>query len=336
MIIEEDDEEEKDDEEYDGDVEEIDNNDEEEVNEEDDEEEMDDDEEEEDVDEEVNEEDDDENNEEEEEEEEKDDDGDEEDDDEEVNEEDDDENNEEKDDDGSFGMGEVFVVDSQATPNLVPPKQRNKGTYLLYTLLGLALFGVVVEGVLIYRLYQRISTQIPPEAAQHFKQIGENNTRGDAYSKEISPPLPTPKTDDTKPAAFLHYNHFLKSDVMQWNFQGFPTLMHHFNYSNGSLIIPKDGFYYIFSKVSFKTCSIFKHEVKLNSSRYSHRAISFMTDMRCSCVEPTKSQEKGIQFSSYMGGVLKLYKTDKVFVSVSNHSNLTGSPSENFFGGFMI
>ncbi|XP_053532210.1 tumor necrosis factor ligand superfamily member 6 [Ictalurus punctatus] len=234
-------------------------------------------------------------------------------------------------------MGEVFVVDSQATPNLVPPKQRNKGTYLLYILLGLALFGVIVEGVLIYRLHQRISTQIPPEAAQHFKQIGENNTRGDAYSNEILPPLPTQKTDsDTKPAAFLHYNHSVKSGVMQWNFQGFPTLMHNFNYSNGNLIIPKDGYYYIFSKVSFKTCSIFKHEVKLKSSRYSYQPISFMTDMRCNCVEPTKTQEKGTQFSSYVGGVLKLYKKDEVYVSVSNHSKLTGTPSENFFGGFMI
>lgn len=72
----------------------------------------------------------------------------------------------------------------------------------------------------------------------------------------------------------------VKSGVMQWNFQGFPTLMHNFNYSNGNLIIPKDGYYYIFSKVSFKTCSIFKHEVKLKSSRYSYQPISFMTDMR--------------------------------------------------------
>lgn len=57
-------------------------------------------------------------------------------------------------------MGEVFVVDSQATLNLVPPKQRIKGTYVLYTLLGLALFGVFVEGVLIYQLYQRIPSQV--------------------------------------------------------------------------------------------------------------------------------------------------------------------------------
>ncbi|XP_034156027.1 lymphotoxin-alpha isoform X2 [Pangasianodon hypophthalmus] len=236
-------------------------------------------------------------------------------------------------------MGEVFVVDSQATANLVPPKQQSKGTYVLYALLGLALLGVFLHGVLIYHLYQRISTQIHQEMIQFYKQIGENKTQDDAYSKEISPPPPNPKTDsDTKPAAFLHYNHYLKSDVavMQWAIRGFPAFTHNFNYSNGCLIIPKDGFYYLFSKVSFKnSCKSFTHEIKLNSSRYSHHPLSLMTD-RYSCVDQIRPHEKTNQISSYLGGVFKLYKKDKLFVSVSDLNNLIEGQQENFFGGFMI
>lgn len=78
--------------------------------------------------------------------------------------------------------------------------------------------------------------------------------------------------------------------VMQWGYHGFPALIQSFNYSRGSLIIPKDGLYYLFSKVTFtNNCSMFKHEVKLNSSRYSDQLIILMMDSRyrhllCMCV----------------------------------------------------
>lgn len=74
-----------------------------------------------------------------------------------------------------------------------------------------------------------------------------------------------------------------KSDrtKMQWDYRGFPARIHGFNYSKGSLIILKDGLYYLFSKVSFRiNCTTFKHEVILSSSRYSDRPISLMTDTR--------------------------------------------------------
>lgn len=55
---------------------------------------------------------------------------------------------------------------------------------------------------------------------------------------------------------------------------------------------------------------------------------------RYSCVSQIKPHMN--QFSSYLGGVWKLYKKDHVYVSVSNHNNLTREKSENFFGGFMV
>ncbi|XP_034156028.2 lymphotoxin-alpha isoform X3 [Pangasianodon hypophthalmus] len=204
---------------------------------------------------------------------------------------------------------------------------------------GFAQETVIPNGQVHSRHFISIIKQIHQEMIQFYKQIGENKTQDDAYSKEISPPPPNPKTDsDTKPAAFLHYNHYLKSDVavMQWAIRGFPAFTHNFNYSNGCLIIPKDGFYYLFSKVSFKnSCKSFTHEIKLNSSRYSHHPLSLMTD-RYSCVDQIRPHEKTNQISSYLGGVFKLYKKDKLFVSVSDLNNLIEGQQENFFGGFMI
>ncbi|KAI5623641.1 hypothetical protein C0J50_16827 [Silurus asotus] len=84
--------------------------------------------------------------------------------------------------------------------------------------------------------------------------------------------------------------------------------------------------------VSFRiNCSIFTHEIKLNSSRYNDVPINLMIDKRRSCVDQKKNQ-----FSSYLGGVFNLYKKEKVFVSVSDYSSLIMDTKQNFFGGFMI
>lgn len=218
------------------------------------------------------------------------------------------------------------MVDSQAMVPTVPPRQRIQGPYALYVLLGLALFGVLVEGVFIYRLYQKIST---PQ--------GENKTWDNAHSNGNSPLslLPMSQRADNKPAVFLHLLHPPKSPlgVIQWSDFGFPAFSRGFNYINGSLIIHTEGFYFLFSKVSF-TCITFKHQVKLNSERYNNKPISLMVDNRRSTVNQIKPHEKA-HFSSYLGGVWLLHKKEEVFVSL-DASCLAEGQGENFFGGFMI
>ncbi|XP_060716022.1 tumor necrosis factor ligand superfamily member 6 isoform X2 [Tachysurus vachellii] len=176
------------------------------------------------------------------------------------------------------------------------------------------------------------------DISHHSKQTGENKSRADAGSKVIPPTLrKTKKEGDTKSAAFLHLMHPPTSaqGVIQWSDIGFPAFTHSFNYSNGSLIIHKEGFYYLFSKVSFtNNCNTFKHEVKLNSSRYSNKPISLMVDNRHGSVNQIKTHEKD-HFSSYLGGVFSLYKKEAVFVSFDK-SCLSAGSGENFFGGFMI
>ncbi|KAK3510895.1 hypothetical protein QTP70_024364 [Hemibagrus guttatus] len=209
-------------------------------------------------------------------------------------------------------MGEVFVVDSQATATPVPPRQRVKGTYVVYTLLGVALCGVFIEGVLIYQLYHRISTQ-----------QGENRTWDDAGSNKT----PQPNTKTETPTS--------EQGVIQWSESGFPAIRHNFSYRNGSLVIHKEGIYYLFSKVSLTdNCNTFKHEVKLNSSRYSNIPIELMVDSRHGSMNQMKAHEKN-HCSSYLGGVFLLHKKEEVFVSVDK-SCLSEGPGENFFGGFMI
>ncbi|KAA8585222.1 tumor necrosis factor ligand superfamily member 14 [Etheostoma spectabile] len=220
------------------------------------------------------------------------------------------------------GYPSVYVVDTYATRPPLPPRlsQRRQRAGLAQTLLillvSVALCGMVIEACFIYRLYQ-------PESAP--SASSSKLTGGEVISPSIeSPSLILP----SKPVAHLtdgqdvvHEKH-----IMAWSMNADP-LLYEMDYKDRGLVIQKEGYYYVYSKVSFFVTDRFNHSVNRKTDRYFGGDIPLLM-----------SRKYGkMQSNSYLGGVFHLTKDDVLFVKVSNTSNIRRHNSfENIFGAYMI
>ncbi len=117
---------------------------------------------------------------------------------------------------------------------------------------------------------------------------------------------------------------------MAWSMIADP-LLHEMDYKNGSLIIQKEGIYYVYSKVSFSASDFFSHSVDQKTDRYMGKSIPLLKS-QTSAVKTGKRRS-----NSYLGGVFHLHKGDAIFVSVSDTSKIPRHRSfENIFGAYMI
>ncbi|XP_054891077.1 tumor necrosis factor ligand superfamily member 14 [Poeciliopsis prolifica] len=225
----------------------------------------------------------------------------------------------------------VFVVDTHATRPAVPPrlgkqkKQSGVAQTLLFILVTLALFGVFFEAVLIYRLYQ---SEYAPSGF---------------ISKQISgSPPPDTDTDGrllpSKPVAHLTDGQDVKHDthdthVLAWSEIAEP-LLYEMTYKDSHLIIQKEGYYYIYSKVYFSKGGAFYHSVMMQTKMYAGKGISLLEAREYS----SKKDKEAMSFSnSFLAGVFYLSQNDAIYVNVSNTKQIIRHKSyENVFGAYMI
>lgn len=121
------------------------------------------------------------------------------------------------------------------------------------------------------------------------------------------------------------------NQIMAWSMDADP-LLYQMDYKDGSLVIQKDGFYYIYSKVSFLDTGVFHHSVHTKTERYPGKSIPLLSSRKYS-----EASQKMRQSNSYLGGVFPLNKYDTLFVKVSNTSKILRHKSfEIIFGAFMI
>lgn len=100
------------------------------------------------------------------------------------------------------------------------------------------------------------------------------------------------------------------------------------------LIIQKEGYYYIYSKVYFSESGSFYHSVEMQTEKYAGTGIRLLQSRQYS-----SRKEKGPNsFSnSFLGGVFHLYKNDAIYVNISNTKQIIRHKAyENVFGAFMI
>lgn len=119
--------------------------------------------------------------------------------------------------------------------------------------------------------------------------------------------------------------------VMAWSMASEPVL-YEIKYENKELIIQKEAYYYVYSKVFFFLDSdSFTHEINVKTERYAGRYITLLQSRN-------KSPQPGkIRSNSYLGGVFHLYKNDALYVNVSNTKRVARHKSfENVFGAYMI
>ncbi|XP_037545011.1 tumor necrosis factor ligand superfamily member 14 [Nematolebias whitei] len=225
------------------------------------------------------------------------------------------------------GCSSVSVVDTHRTRPPLPPRlskggQRTSAVQtLLFLLVALALCGMMIEACFIYRLYQTeqvssatISKLIGGDEASATKPPGE----------DVLPSKPVAHLTDGPDV--VHDEH-----VMAWSMVAGPNL-YEIKYENKELIIQKEAYYYVYSKVFyFLDSSSFTHEINVKTERYAGGYITLLQSRNNS---PTPGK---IQSNSYLGGVFHLYKNDAIYVNVSNTRRIARHKSfENVFGAYMI
>ncbi|TTA69416.1 hypothetical protein Baya_14343 [Bagarius yarrelli] len=188
----------------------------------------------------------------------------------------------------------VYVVNGgTGLPPPLPPKPglkriQTRRNYLIQNLLlalvCLALGGLLVEGCLIYQLHRATNTTEPdPEQAKTSAQKGEKTN---VFPMKPRPPL---MLNPSKPLAHLtDANKPAKKGIMKWN-ENKNSVLHQLKYRDGTLIIQKEGYYYVYSKLSYNADGpSFIQTVEKNSTRFLGRSITLLRYSRYNPKPPNK------------------------------------------------
>ncbi|KAL0993240.1 hypothetical protein UPYG_G00105100 [Umbra pygmaea] len=229
----------------------------------------------------------------------------------------------------------VFMVDTHAAYPPLPPKlrphdrRRSVAQTMLFLLVALAFFGLAIEACFIYHLY---STKGNAESGSAALSIQDEEDITDILPTERPNPVVLP----SKPVAHLTAapQAGREDGVIEWNMEDQP-LLHGIIYNKGKLVIQKEGYYYIYSKVFFSEADVpFMHSVCKTTPRYSEiHPLSLLQSRR---YHP-KSGRNIVTSNSYLGGVFHFFENDSIFVKVVNISQIRISlATENVFGIYMI
>lgn len=252
---------------------------------------------------------------------------------------------------GAASCTQVFVVDSQAN-YLGMPKHKKQGMTsthrFLLLLVGLALVGLLFEGYFIYKLYQKVE----PNCLSRFHSICQNQSNRETSSQQTGSIMSQVGLKDRnqitmqqRPFAHLLGSNNLTSEnnLMQWVKQG-DTFTHDMRHNKDGLIVEKEGFYYVYSKVQLNAaedCLLIQHKV-MKFTRAYDKPIGLMKSRNFRCGSAKASAGKGSNgedlWNDYLAGIFHLQEGDKITVQLESKQNvqMRPGPSENFMGAFMI
>ncbi|KAI4877505.1 hypothetical protein NFI96_027201, partial [Prochilodus magdalenae] len=241
----------------------------------------------------------------------------------------------------------VFVVDSRTGIPPLPPKpgqrlaqnRRNRTTQImLFILVSMALLGIVVEACFIYHLYKTKHGSEPDEVSQAEKPSAQ---RGEHIV--VSPPTP-PKTrpppfkKPTKPLAHLMAGREQPGTdgVMPWTVN-VEHDFHQVEYTENKLVVQKEGYYYIYSKLTFDgDKDSFTHLMVMTTKRFASPFPIELLRYRYHRNVTKPPKKEGLMLNSYLGGVFHFFKGDAVFVLVRNGTIRLQTAADNYFGMFML
>ncbi|CAM4407179.1 unnamed protein product [Leuciscus chuanchicus] len=229
---------------------------------------------------------------------------------------------------GKISFPSVFVVDSPTRPPPLPPKpgyrqRQNKIQMLLVILVIVALCGMTLEACFIYRLYSTKEQPNPTNEPQ-FSMIKKEKEEKHKQLGEMKP---------SKPMAQLTTGNSTVNGVVLWN-EHHESILHQVKLkpAEGKLVIEKEGYYSVYSKIHFQddkiTCT---HSVLRTTDRYRSEILL----LQSSRFHP-KLQRQRVTDNSFLSGMFHLYKGDAVFVRVKNCTIVLSNGAENYFGVFMV
>uniref|UniRef100_A0A671T2W7 Tumor necrosis factor ligand superfamily member 14-like n=1 Tax=Sinocyclocheilus anshuiensis TaxID=1608454 RepID=A0A671T2W7_9TELE len=235
---------------------------------------------------------------------------------------------------GKVSYPSVFVVDSKMRPPLLPPKpgrrQRKEVIQtLLVILVCVALCGMAVEACFIYHLFTSKENPV--------STILSNFLKHHCLKEHAVTPKQNPlgEMKPSKPMAQLTTGKEPVNGVVLWH-ENHQSILHHIKHKadEGKLIIEKEGYYSVYSKINFKEDNIiFSHSVLWVTHRYAGNEILLLQSSR---LHPKLLRSRVATDNSYLSGVFHLYKGDAVFVRVKNCTLVLSNAAENYFGVFMV
>ncbi|XP_033480837.1 tumor necrosis factor ligand superfamily member 14-like isoform X1 [Epinephelus lanceolatus] len=259
---------------------------------------------------------------------------------------------------------QVFVVDSQANYVSVPSGRKARWARVsqkfLLLLVGLALLGLVVEGIFIYSLYEKSQEFSICKFHPLCQNLSNPQTSGQQggtkmgqvghkESNEIPTVGPLLKQVQQKPFAQLtgSSNPYGRDNVVLWENVHGDAVTYNMGYDNGRLLVVKAGYYYLYSKVTVNAvqdCSLIQHKVMRYTASYgkpmelmrSKRHVSSRNRCRTQVTPSTTTPSGEDLWNSFLAGIFHLEKGDKIFVTLSDIQKLRQGSKDNFMGAFMI
>ncbi|XP_061905859.1 tumor necrosis factor ligand superfamily member 14 [Entelurus aequoreus] len=226
----------------------------------------------------------------------------------------------------------VYVIDGAPTAPPLPPRAgrgRKSGRLtqnILFLLVSVALIGLILEAVLIFYMHPASPTK--PTSAPFSKVKAEQHGHLLSDSSRVSP---------SKPVACLMDGQDVVhgQQILGWSLKPRPVLHKmHYVREDRSLVVQKEGHYFVYSKVYFEDVSMFSHSVVMLTRRHNEELIPLMQSRKYSRKYSTKAEEDS---NSFLGGVFHLRQDDALFVKVSDSSKIIRHKAyENIFGAFMI
>ncbi|KAM4663422.1 CD40 ligand [Discoglossus pictus] len=124
--------------------------------------------------------------------------------------------------------------------------------------------------------------------------------------------------------------------VLQWMEKGYSAMRHQITYTNGKLLVESPGIYYVYSQVSF--C---RNSTRLSRAPFlqyiflsrPHEADKLLLKGANTFVSPTADCAL---HSIQQGGVFTFRQGDKIFVNVTDLSQVNYSPGLTYFGMFKL
>ncbi|XP_073324683.1 tumor necrosis factor ligand superfamily member 14 isoform X2 [Pagrus major] len=245
---------------------------------------------------------------------------------------------------------QVFVVDSQANYDSVTggkkPRWSRVGQKFLLLLIGLTMLGLVVEGCLIYNLYKKTESLCqnvsnPQTSWQKGGTILSQEQPKE--SNDIPSVRPYTEQDQKRPFAQLigSKNPAGENNVVQWIHRGGEAVTYNMGYNNGRLLVNKDGYYYLYSKVTInaaENCLLIQHKVMKETQAYG-KPIELMKSKSFRC--PKSSSEMTTEvgedlWNSFLSGIFQLQSGDQIFVTLEDIQKIRPGTTENLMGAFMI
>lgn len=246
----------------------------------------------------------------------------------------------------------VFVVDSQVSHITIPsarkPRWAKEGWKYLLLLVGLSMLGIVIEGCLIYNLYQKTEASKLCESPLLCHNLSNASASGEKESGSSSKQVGSKESNEISP---LHtqrqerpFAHLLGSsldngegNVVQWQQAGESVIQRMTYNDNVGLIVQQPGYYYLYSKLqlqfSHEDCTLIQHKVMRNTSAYG-APLELMKSKSTHCNR--RAQQKLDLWSSFLAGIFQLQEGDRIYVTLDKIQEMRRGHTENFMGAFLI